>query len=125
MSTDDSDNEYYELLAHGRAAQNFSTGETIFRQGDPGESMFIVREGAVELTDGERLIETVEPPGLFGEMALIEYEPRSLTATAATDVTVVELPVRHFWVLVHETPYFARLVMTVMARRLRQRSATA
>jgi CRP-like cAMP-binding protein len=37
---------------------------------------------------------------------------------------LVEIPVRTFWVLVHETPYFAALVMRVMAERLRQASGT-
>lgn len=57
-------------------------------------------------------------------MALIEHEPRSLTAVAATDVVLVEIAARHFWVLVHETLYFAQLVMSVMAQRLRGRGGT-
>ena len=55
-------------------------------------------------------------------MALIEDTPRSLSAVAATDGTVIEIPARHFWVLVHDTPYFAQLVMRVMAQRLRRQS---
>jgi CRP-like cAMP-binding protein len=92
-------------------------GELIFEQGDRGESLFVVREGSVDLKDGDRLVETVTAPGLFGEMALIEDEPRALTAVASTEVAVIEIPARHFWVLVHDTPYFAQLVM---ARRLRR-----
>jgi CRP-like cAMP-binding protein len=120
----DSRDEYYELLAHGRTPRSFSAGEVIFAKGDPGEGLFVVREGSVALKDGDRLVETVRAPGLFGEMALIEHETRSLTALADTDVAVIEIPVRQFWVLVHETPYFAQLVMTVMAQRLRLRSGT-
>jgi CRP-like cAMP-binding protein len=87
--------------------------------------MYVVREGAVALKDREHVVETVAAPGLFGEMALIEHEPRALAAVAATDVLLVEIPVRHFWVLVHETPFFAQLVMSVMAERLRrQRGST-
>ena len=37
-------------------------------------------------------------------------------------MSVIEIPARHFWVLVHDTPYFAQLVMGVMAQRLRQNS---
>ena len=122
---DPSENEYYELLAHGRAPQHFSAGDVIFREGDPGESMFLLRDGSVDLMDGDRVVETLSGRGLFGEMAVIDYESRSLTAVAATDAAVIEIPVRHFWVLVHETPYFARMVMSVMAKRLRERGATA
>jgi CRP-like cAMP-binding protein len=115
-----STDQYYELLAHGRTPRTYQAGEVIFEQGDPGESLYVVREGSVGLTDGDRLVETVTAPGLFGEMALIEDEPRALTAAASTGVTVIEIPARHFWVLVHDTPYFAQLVMGVMARRLRR-----
>jgi CRP-like cAMP-binding protein len=120
----DSRDEYYELLAQGRAPRSFSAGEVIFHKGDPGEGLFLVRAGSVALKDGDRVVETVGAPGLFGEMALIEHEPRSLTALADTDAAVIEIPVRQFWVLVHETPYFAQLVMSVMAERLRRRSGT-
>jgi CRP-like cAMP-binding protein len=121
---DSRDDDYYELLAHGRTPRSFPAGEVIFRKGEPGKGLFLVREGSVALKDGDRLVETVGPPGMFGEMALLEDGPRSLTALAETDVAVIEIPVRQFWVLVHDTPYFARLVMSVMAERLRQRSGT-
>ena len=111
--------EYYELLSEGRAPITFQAGELIFEQGDPGDVMYVVRDGSVMLRDGELLIETVTAPGLFGELALIQDEPRSLTAVAANDAVLVAIPARHFWILVHDTPYFAQLVMTVMARRLR------
>ena len=115
---------YYDLLAHGRVARRYATGEVIFAQGDPGESLFVVREGSVELKAGDTVVDTVAAPGLFGEMALIEDEPRSLTAVAAGEAALIEIPARHFWVLVHDTPYFAQLVMGVMARRLRRTSSS-
>lgn len=115
------DDEYYELLAHGRDSRRIAAGEVIFSQGDRADGMYVVREGSVALTEGDRVLETVAAPGLFGEMALIEDEPRSLSARAETEVVVVEIPTRHFWVLVHDTPYFAQLVMRVMSQRMRRR----
>ncbi len=111
------------MLAHGREARTVAAGELIFSQGDPGESLFVVRSGAVDLRDADHVVETVEAPGLFGEMALIEDSPRSLSAVAAGETSVIEIPARHFWVLVHDTPYFAQLVMQVMAQRLRRQSS--
>ena len=127
MSTDPSSDEYryYELLAHGRTPRGVPAREVIFQQGERGdESMYVVQDGSVDLKDGDRVVETVAAPGLFGELGLIEHEPRSLTAVAATDVMLIEIPARHFWILVHETPYFAQLVMKVMAHRLRERGGT-
>jgi CRP-like cAMP-binding protein len=82
--------------------------------------MYIVHDGSVALKNGDRVVDTVAAPGLFGEMALIESEPRALTAVAETDAELVEIPARQFWVLVHETPRYAHLVMSVMASRLRR-----
>jgi CRP-like cAMP-binding protein len=101
-----------------------SAGDVIFEQGDRGDKMYVVREGAVALKKGEAVIDTTTGPGIFGEMALIDDEPRALSAVADTDAQLVEIPARHFWVLVHETPYFAHLVMSVMASRLRRAGST-
>lgn len=124
MSAISTPDELYGLLARAGERGNFSDGEVIFEQGDQGDSMYIVSGGAVALKAGDRVIETVAAPGLFGEMALIESQPRSLTAVAEGNAELVSIPARHFWVLVHETPYFAQLVMSVMAGRLRQAGQT-
>jgi CRP/FNR family transcriptional regulator, cyclic AMP receptor protein len=116
--------EYYELLARGRPPRSFRAGEVIFHQGDDADCMYLVREGSVALKNGEQLVAKVPAPALFGEMALIDSQPRSLTAVADTDAELVAVPVRQFWILVHETPYFAHLVMSVMAERLRRAGRT-
>lgn len=124
MSTIQSDDALYGLLAKAGGTRPFAAGERVFEKGSHGEAMYIVVSGSIALTDGDREFDRVEAPGLFGEMALIESTPRALTATAATDAELVEIPARTFWVLVNETPYFAQLVMRVMAERLRRWSGT-
>ncbi len=111
--------ELYRLLVHGRQHRKVAADEVIFREGDEGDGMFIVTSGTVALKHDDTVVANVEGPSLIGEMALVDSEPRLLTAVAATEVDLVHIPVRHFWVLVHETPYFARLVMSVMSQRLR------
>lgn len=121
----ESHDELYPLLARAGKPREFAAGETVFEKGDHGDVMFIVVSGTVVLKDGDQTYDTVTAPGLFGEMALIESKPRALSAVAEDDVELVEIPARTFWVLVHETPYFAQLVMSVMADRLRRASGTA
>ncbi|HTU29886.1 MAG TPA: Crp/Fnr family transcriptional regulator [Solirubrobacteraceae bacterium] len=121
MSSTAEDDRYYDLLVSGRPTQSLAAGEVLFGKGDPGESMYVVREGSISLRDGDREVSAVQAPGLLGEMALVDDEARTLTAVAAADAVVVEIPMRHFWILVHDTPYFAQMVMRVMARRLRAR----
>lgn len=112
------------MLTEGRAPLNVPAGEVIFQQGDQGEAMYVLRHGSVALKDGDRVVATVDAPDLFGEMALVDDEPRTLAAVAATDAVLVEIPARHFWILVHETPYFAQLVMSVMAQRIRRQGGS-
>lgn len=115
--------ELYGLITQNRPKTDVPAGGVIFEKGERGDRMYIVASGSVALRAGEQTVETVNAPGLFGEMALIEDNPRALTAVATVDTELVEIPERHFWVLVHETPYFAQLVMSVMANRLRGQAA--
>jgi CRP-like cAMP-binding protein len=124
MSAIESPDELYSLLARAGEARQLPDGAVIFERGERGTSMYIVSLGTVGLKLGDEILDSVEAPGLFGEMALIDYEPRALTAVAQGDVEIVEIPERRFWVLVHETPRFAQLVMRVMADRLRRVSGT-
>jgi CRP/FNR family transcriptional regulator, cyclic AMP receptor protein len=116
--------ELYALLARAGDPLSVSAGETIFDKGERGDRMYVLSGGTVALRNGEQVVETATAPGIFGEMALIDDAPRALTAVAHTDVQMTEIPARHFWVLVHETPYFAQLVMSVMAGRLRRAGGT-
>jgi CRP-like cAMP-binding protein len=124
MSTVRTDDELYTLLMRAGDAASYSNGDVIFEEGDRANGIYIVGRGSVELRDGDTVVDTVTAPGLFGEMALIENEPRSLTAVAASEAELFEISTRQFWVLVHETPYFSQLVMSVMSRRLRRKGTT-
>lgn len=99
--------------------KSYKTGDIIFKQGDPGLMMYVVKEGTVELRAEGVLLEIVEPGHIFGEMALIEGSTRSATAVAASDCKVVPLDQDKFMFMVQQTPYFAIEVLKIMARRLR------
>jgi CRP/FNR family transcriptional regulator, cyclic AMP receptor protein len=103
--------------------EQFAAGDTIFERGQPGEVMYIVKEGEVDLWIHGRVVETVAPEGFFGEMALIDHEPRSATAVARTDCTLLPITLKQFSYMVQETPFFAIRVMKVMASRLRRAGA--
>jgi CRP-like cAMP-binding protein len=115
---------YIELLRRGGEPESFRAGDVIFNEGDLADKMFVVDTGAVELRTGGRVLEVVESGGLFGEIAVIDREPRSASAVAESDCALVAIDKRRFWFLVQETPYFAEIVMRVMANRLRRESAT-
>ena len=98
---------------------SFPAGTVIFSTGDSGDSMYVVKSGEVELKVGERVVETVGPNGFFGEMALIEKDPRTATAVALSDCLLVPINQKRFEFMTHEVPFFAISVMQGLSRRLR------
>jgi len=107
------------LAEQGTRLRTFKAGETIFKEGDPGDEMFVIHSGRVEIRRGNRTLETLGEKSIFGEMALIDDGPRSASAVAATDVSLVPVGEKQFLFLVSETPYFALNVMRTLVRRLR------
>jgi CRP/FNR family cyclic AMP-dependent transcriptional regulator len=103
--------------------QTFPAGNVIFRQGENGESMYVVKSGEVDLYIHDQLVETVGVDGFFGEVALLGHVPRSGTAKAKTDCTLIPINERHFLFMVEETPFFALLVLRAMASRLRRHNS--
>ena len=111
------------LAGAGSPARDFKAGEVIFIQGDAARELFIVQSGEVEIRLGNRVLDTLPQLSIFGEMALIDSSPRSATAIAATDVTLVPVGEKQFLFLVGRTPHFALNVMRVLAQRLRATSS--
>ncbi|MCS6872283.1 MAG: cyclic nucleotide-binding domain-containing protein [Anaerolineae bacterium] len=110
------------LFRHVDETLDFKAGQTIFSRGEYGDLMYVVVDGEVNLIDHDGDIsEVVLPGGMFGEMALIDSKPRSMTAVARTDCKLAPVDRKRFSFMVTETPYFALHVMQVMAERLRQR----
>jgi len=103
--------------------ESFSAGQIIFQEGQPGEVMYAVTEGEVDIIVQNKVMDTAGPGGIVGEMALIDTKPRSATAIAKTDCKLVPISEKRFTFLVQQTPNFALQVMRVMADRLRHMDA--
>jgi CRP/FNR family cyclic AMP-dependent transcriptional regulator len=85
-----------EALAKVIDEEKLLAGQTLFQAGDPGESLFIVQSGEIELfikdTAGQKIVLTTAGPGdLFGELAMLDSGPRTATALALTDTEVLVL----------------------------------
>ena len=108
-----------DLFRNETDGEVFAAGQTIFAQGEAGDSMYVVLEGEVELAINGTLREKMGPGEPFGEMALIDRAPRIATAVAVTEVRLAVISEKRFLFLVQQTPYFALQIMKVMAERLR------
>jgi CRP-like cAMP-binding protein len=95
-------------------------GEVLFREGDEGAAMYVVKQGTLRVLSGSAILETVHEGGLIGEMAIIEeHMPRSATVIAGTYCELVEIDAPRFLDLVASKPAFSITVLRVISRRLR------
>jgi len=111
------------ILRNEKDILSFDAGAMIFDEGDPADAMYAVVEGSVALSVGGEVLETAEPGAIFGEMALIDGQPRSARAVAATPCKLARIDERRFKFLVQQTPLFALQVMRSLTERLRRWSA--
>ena len=94
-------------------------GGTVFTQGEPGDCMYIVQSGAIDMVIGDRVIETIGPNEALGFMSMIDDLPRSSTARAREACELSLIDARTFRFMVDEVPNFATYIMGVLARRIR------
>jgi CRP/FNR family transcriptional regulator, cyclic AMP receptor protein len=102
----------------------FEAGDIIFREGESGEVMFILLEGAVELSvkvdKGEAVIKTVDTPNdFFGEMALLDEAPRSASAKALVRTRLLVVDGPSFESMILQNGRFALKIIKVLSERIR------
>ena len=122
---ENADETTLEDMARQLHRRRFRRNETIFHQGDPGDSLHIVSSGAVKIVlpslEGEEaIIATLRSGDFFGELALLDGAPRSATAVALEASSVFELPGEDFAGLLTESPELAADVLHNMSAQLRR-----
>ncbi len=98
---------------------SFDNGETIFEQGEIGDSMYVILDGLVRVHRGERVIAELGAGECIGEMAVLDSSPRSASVTCLGETTCLRLGREDFSDLLTEKPEIARGVIRVLVRRLR------
>jgi CRP-like cAMP-binding protein len=99
-----------------------SGGETIFQKGSPGDALYIVRRGAVAIRDGAIELSVAKTGDFFGELALLDNEPRSADAVALEDSSLARLHGADFRELMARRPQIQERILRVVVRRLRAAS---
>ncbi|MVN77498.1 cyclic nucleotide-binding domain-containing protein [Hymenobacter sp. HMF4947] len=100
----------------------FEAAAEIFHKGTLGASLFIVCQGAVTVFDGARSLATFGPGDFFGELALLDAEPRSATAVAQGPVRAFRLDQADFYDVLEERGEVLRTILRVLCRRLRRQN---
>lgn len=111
-----------ELLE--RFGRDFRKGDVLFRDGDPGKDMFVVKEGRVTVSKSaggvEKILSTLGPGEFFGEMAILNNRPRSATAACSEDSRLLIIDAKTFEAMIRGNAEIAVRMIKKLADRLRE-----
>ena len=97
----------------------FHEGEEIFAKGDIGTSLFILHDGQVGIFNGAQQLATFGPSDFFGELALLDTEPRSATAAALSEVLAFRVDQEDFYDVMEERAEVLRNILRMLCQRIR------
>lgn len=109
-----------ELFRHETDLQSLPAGQALFKEGEPGNLMYVLMSGSADIIVHNRVVESVEAGAIIGEMAMIDEGARSATIIAKSDCKLLAIDHKRFNFLIQQTPNFAIHVMRVIATRLRR-----
>lgn len=100
----------------------YAPGDIIFCEYEKGDEFYIIKEGKVRITkiqdNKEKTLDILEPPAIFGEMAIIEDAPRSATTIAETNVKVAVFKKHNFYELLASNPKWALSLIKILSKRI-------
>ena len=107
-------------LAADTDVLTFGPGESIVREGEPGEALFVVLSGQGKVTRAGKRVGDVVPGDFFGELSAIDGGPRSASVVAQTPVEVLRLFRRTLMALIKDEPQVSLKLLDGITRRVRQ-----
>jgi CRP/FNR family transcriptional regulator, cyclic AMP receptor protein len=99
--------------------EEFAQGDFVTQVGEPGDAFYLILSGQAKVV-GKPRARSLRVGDYFGEMALIDGEPRSATVTSASELQTMKLPRRPFLRLLQEEPRIAIPIMAELAARIRR-----
>ena len=99
--------------------RTYLPGETVFNEGSPGTSMYVVLDGNIEICVGNKSMEVAGRGAIIGEMALIDSSTRSATVVAQDYCVLAQVNQSQFLSLMELSPSFGLSVMKTLVNRLR------
>jgi len=122
------DDEAGRALLGEMSTTRLDRGDVLFREGDPGDSLYVISAGKVKLgrtsVDGrENLVAVLGPGEMFGELSLFDPGPRTMTATAVAETQVLGLGNDSLTGLLSGRPEVAKSLLAALAKRLRRTNA--
>jgi CRP/FNR family cyclic AMP-dependent transcriptional regulator len=112
-----------ELFRNETNLKPLAAGQTLFKEGEAGNLMYVLMHGTAEIIVNNKVVEFAHAGSIVGEMGMIDEGPRSATVKAMSDCKFLPVDRALFDHHVMHTPQFAQYVMRVIADRLRRTDA--
>jgi CRP/FNR family transcriptional regulator, cyclic AMP receptor protein len=114
------DKKHLKTLATAAAERTFNPGEVVVTQGEKGIGFYLIVSGQVSIEKSGKTVATLGPGQFFGEMALLDEQPRTATVKAIGRSVCFVLSPWEFWGSVGKDPEALRALLHETVRRLRQ-----
>ena len=106
-------------LAYIMNEQVVPANNVLFEKGDEGDSLYMIYKGSVRIHDGDYSIAELGESEIFGELSLLDSEPRSATATTTVECTLLQLSQHPFYEVLQNNPNILKGIMKTLCQRLR------
>ena len=108
------------VIAQISHEENIPKGHPIFKENDTGDSLYLIVSGDVLIHKSEENLANIGSGGVFGDMAILDSEPRSASATTEDDSVLLKIEREDFSDLLHETPEISLGIIRVLCGRVRE-----
>lgn len=111
-----------EKLAQGINVQKYAAGEVVIKQGEPGDSFYIINEGEVDISiideaGNETSLTKLSPPAFFGELSLLTGSPRNATVVAHSDSEFITINSDTFKSVIMSQPDLVNIISNIITSR--------
>jgi CRP-like cAMP-binding protein len=111
--------EELATIAEIAEEQPFAAGDPVFAEGEPGDALYLIVEGAVKVHRGGEQLAQLGARDVFGEMAVLDSQPRSASVTVLKDAVLLKIGRDDFRDILQERPEIGMGIIQVLSRRLR------
>jgi len=98
----------------------YTPDQTIFKEGDQGDAMYLIIDGKVKVHSGAQVFAQLGTKQCFGEMSILDSEPRSASITALSELSLLKIQREDFAEILAEKPEISLGIIKVLTRRLRE-----
>lgn len=109
-------------LAEKTTFASYASGETVIHKGDEGNAMFIIFSGRLKVHDLEHQVAQLKTGDFFGELSILDSEPRSMSVTAMEPAVLGSINRNDFYEVLKEFPEITRDIISVLNKRLRNQN---